>query len=105
MLAVICNVGERPWTKANLAGRMWTPQTVLKTAGLTSTNVRQRPLEFDSERANSVLIRQCPYSSGILAVMLAVRSWYPATTTRARLYRDAPRSLMLLATLHTVWTS
>ena len=48
------------------------PQTVLKTAGLGSATVRQRPLEFDLWLALSIVDRPRPRLSIMLAVNLAV---------------------------------
>ena len=48
------------------------PQTVLKTVGLVSVTVRQRPLEFDLWLAHSVVDRRRPRLSSRLAVKLAV---------------------------------
>ena len=58
--------GELGWTSAN------TPQTVLKTAGLASFSVHQRPLEFDRRLADSTFVRCRPQASGNLAVMLGL---------------------------------
>ena len=48
------------------------PQTVLKTAGLGSVTVCQRPLGFDFWLAHSVVDRPRPRLSIMLAVNLAV---------------------------------
>jgi hypothetical protein len=48
------------------------PQTVLKTAGLESASVHQRPLEFGHYLGHSMDNRQRPRLCGKLAVMLAV---------------------------------
>jgi hypothetical protein len=49
------------------------PQTVLKTAGLQSITVHQGPVEFDRQLAHSIIIQPRPQSSGMLAVILAVK--------------------------------
>src|SRR6184192_2018915 len=46
--------------------------TVLKTAGLASVTVPQRPSEFDWKVADSTVVRSRPLKSGKLAVILAV---------------------------------
>ena len=48
------------------------PQTVLKTAGLSFATVHQRPPTSDRQPPESVIVRQCPQSSIGLAVNLAV---------------------------------
>src|SRR6266481_8820895 len=48
------------------------PQTVLKTAGLRSTDVRQRPQQFSRMRRQSMNVRIHPPLSAALAVFLAV---------------------------------
>jgi hypothetical protein len=48
------------------------PQTVLKTAGLASATIHQRPLEFDRQLAYSTIVRRRPLRSGKLALILAV---------------------------------
>src|SRR3979409_170658 len=59
------------------------PQTVLKTAGLASTAVHQRPSQFDSWLAHSMVVRGRLQMSSTLAVNLAVM------TDRAGLYYRA----------------
>ena len=48
------------------------PQTVLKTAGLSSATVRQRALEFRSLARNSAAIRLSALSIAPVAVSVAV---------------------------------
>ena len=48
------------------------PQTVLKTAGLPSTDVRQGAHTFSYARSQSVIVRDGPQPSAGLAVILAV---------------------------------
>jgi hypothetical protein len=48
------------------------PQTVLKTAGLQSTTVRQRALQFGRKHQWSAIVRPRPLKSAGLAVVLAV---------------------------------
>ncbi len=48
------------------------PQTVLKTAGLRSTDVRQRPQQFSRMRRQSMNVRIHPPLSAALVVFLAV---------------------------------
>jgi hypothetical protein len=48
------------------------PQTVLKTADLTSTYVHRDPLQFDRTPSDSRTVRLCPRVSVKLAVFLAV---------------------------------
>jgi len=48
------------------------PQTVLKTAELTSASVHQRPPRFGYEHAHSEIVRPYPWTSAGLAVFLAV---------------------------------
>jgi hypothetical protein len=43
-------------------------QTILKTAGLLSMTVHQRPEDFDPQLAYSMITRRRPQISGILAV-------------------------------------
>jgi hypothetical protein len=48
------------------------PQTVLKTAGLPSTDVHRGPLQFDRTPSDTRTVRHCPLVSVKLAVFLAV---------------------------------
>ena len=48
------------------------PQTVLKTAGLSSANVHQRPRKFNRRHRQSMVVRSRPQLSGGAAVILAV---------------------------------
>jgi hypothetical protein len=48
------------------------PRTVLKTAGLSSTDVQRRPPQFGRASSDSMIIRTCPLLSVKLAVFLAV---------------------------------
>ncbi len=63
------DLGDRKRTWVDLYGR---PQTVLKTAGLRSTDVRQRPQQFSRMRRQSMNVRIHPPLSAALAVFLAV---------------------------------
>jgi hypothetical protein len=48
------------------------PQTVLKTAGLSSASVHRSPQEFGYEPAHFIFVHPHPPSSAYLAVTLAV---------------------------------
>ena len=70
------------------------PQTVLKTAGLASMTIRQRPLEFDRYLEDSMVVRTRALMSGSLAVNLAVIA---DESTKSRISRkpqgtELPRS-------------
>jgi hypothetical protein len=66
------DVRERKRTWMESYGR---PQTVLKTAGLTSADVHQRPPRFNLCCRDSVVVRYRPQSSASLAVILAVTEY------------------------------
>jgi hypothetical protein len=76
-LAVVGCHTARAWTVADECdlGRtsMDAPQTVLKTAGLTSAVVHNWPPAFGIEPENSLDVRSHPQSVAGLAVILAVR--------------------------------
>ncbi len=67
--ADVVDAGERKRTYTNFYGR---PPAVLKTAGLPSTAVHGRPLEFDRGPSDSRIVRPRPPVSVELAVFLAV---------------------------------
>jgi len=72
-LAVIRLAGGRRRSKANLGGPLQTTANgFLKTAGLRSTDVRQRPRQFSRMRRQSMNVRIHPPLSAALAVFLAV---------------------------------
>ena len=62
----LVDVGELAWTSADA------PQTVLKTAGLASIDIHQRPLEFNRRSLESTVVRPRPPLSAGAAVILAV---------------------------------
>jgi len=48
------------------------PETVLKTAGPGSATVHRRPPQFEPKGQDSAVVRRCPLSSAMSAVVLAV---------------------------------
>jgi hypothetical protein len=62
-LAVTRNRSDRPWTKVNLAGRLWTPANGFEDRG---ANVRGRPLETAIVRSSEAAIRDRPPSSAVI---------------------------------------
>ncbi len=77
-LAGGADTGERRRTQRDASER---PQTVLKTAGPVSANVRQRPSEIGTSLPYSAFVRQRPPRFGMLAVILAVRTSAPLGRT------------------------
>jgi hypothetical protein len=59
------------------------PQTVLKTAGMASSDVDRGPLQFDFAPADSMTVSRCPLVSTRLAVFLAVNNRSRLSDARA----------------------
>ena len=76
MLAVIGCHPVRAWTQADVGELGWTsvdaPLTVLKTAGLASTDVRRRAPNFGRQRPQPVVVRLRPQLCAGMAVFSAV---------------------------------
>src|SRR5260370_37131334 len=59
-------------TRARRRSDLQSPQTVLKTAGLASTHIRDRSPKHGWSAFESITVRGRPYVSACLAVILAV---------------------------------
>ena len=89
-IQVARQASESPTLKTWRFGISEAPQTILKTAGLTSAHSHQRPVTIDRQAGQSRPVRPGRQRSALLAVSSAVGMHGPGERQRACLRRLGP---------------